>query len=101
MINIETEIEDVVLTIKLSGSYEEIILTNRLSEMANIIETGIHKVVLDFKKVHFLASCGIRDIIFFAKILEQRKIDLVLKKLSKEIHEIFILTALEKCLKIE
>ncbi|MDO5580007.1 MAG: STAS domain-containing protein [Planctomycetia bacterium] len=101
MINIDTETKNETLIINLSGSYEEIILTRPLSDTVKIVETGIQQVVLDFEKVHFLASCGLRDIITFASILEKRKIDLVLRKISKEIHEIFILTALEKCLKIE
>lgn len=57
--------------------------------------------ILDFLNVDYLSSAALGKIITVNKKLKEKNSSLILKNMNSDIHEIFVITKLDKFFKIE
>ncbi len=97
MIKIEKEINGNVAVLKLAGWLD----TQTTSEFAKELETledSIKELILDFEKLEYTSSAGLRQIVAAHKKMNGK---LTVKNVCSEIMDVFKLTGFDKRLHIE
>lgn len=97
--------DDVCTTITFTNGriFDEMSISNLGLELLAIGDSAPEnsKVILDFSNVDYLSSAALGKIISMNKKLKEKGTSLVLRKMNENIHEIFVITRLDKFFKIE
>lgn len=91
MLNIAKKQEGDTLTVVLEGRLD----TNTSPKLLNEIEPlfgGISKLVLDFEKVNYISSAGLRALLTFAQELQEQEKKMELCRVNDMIHDVFDVT---------
>jgi len=72
-------------------------------ELLEFVETTPEKkkVILDFTGVVYFSSAALGKMITMNKKLKEKEIILTLRNMNEDIHEVFVITRLDKFFKIE
>jgi anti-sigma B factor antagonist len=72
-------------------------------ELLEFVETTLEKkkVILDFTGVVYFSSAALGKMITMNKKLKEKEIILTLRNMNEDIHEVFVITRLDKFFKIE
>ena len=89
-----------VLTIALEGRLDTV-TSQQLGEQVPHDERNDLDVILDFKKLEYISSAGLRLLIAFKKDAQATNNKLVIKNCNDVIKEIFSVTGFDKFLTIE
>jgi anti-sigma B factor antagonist len=83
--------------------FDEASISELGSELLEVVEATPEKskVILDFTGVDYLSSAALGKMITMNKKLKEKEIILILKNMSENIHEVFVITRLDKFFKIE
>lgn len=65
-----------------------------------LIQEGHHRLLLDFSRVDYLSSAGLRVLLAAAKKLAAKKGDLILFSLGEEVLEVIKMAGFQKILRI-
>jgi anti-sigma B factor antagonist len=85
---IEGKIDDVII-FKLDGRLDSNTSPEFNRKIKEIIKDGTNYIIIDFEKVEYLSSAGLREILNAAKTLKSNAGKLVLCSMSDYIKEIF------------
>ena len=69
-------------------------------KIRQLVDEKHNELLLDFSRVDYLSSAGMRVLLFFAKKLSQEKGSFALFSLSEEVKEVLKMAGLDKVLKI-
>lgn len=83
--------------------FDEASISELGSELLALVETTPEKskVILDFTGVDYLSSAALGKMITMNKKLKEKEIILILRNMNENIHEVFVITRLDKFFKIE
>lgn len=96
---ITTQIQDNMLTVLLEGRLDTT-TSPQLEEELNHSLNGIQKLVLDFEKLSYLSSAGLRVILATQKQMNKQG-TMVIKNVNETIMEVFEITGFVEILTIE
>ena len=96
---IKTKKDDKNLTITLEGRLD----TNTSPELEEYLEelNSINNLTLDFEKLNYISSAGLRLILIFQKTMKNSNGTMVIKNVKEKIKEIFDITGFTGILTIE
>ena len=96
---IKTKKDDKNLTITLEGRLD----TNTSPELEKYLEelNSINNLTLDFEKLNYISSAGLRLILIFQKTMKNNNGTMVIKNVKENIKEIFDITGFTGILTIE
>ena len=97
---VTTKKENGVLTIELEGRLDTV-TSQELSEKVPHEERNDLDIVLDFLKLEYISSAGLRLLIAFKKDAQATNHKLVIRNCNEVIKEIFSVTGFDKFLTIE
>ena len=100
MLNIVKKQDGDTLTVKLDGRLD----TNTAPVFQREVEPmldGISKLVLDFKKVDYISSAGLRVLLTFEQELEEQDKAMELIHVNEIIHDVFDVTGFLEILTIK
>ena len=97
--NIITEKQEDQITLKLEG-WLDTVSSPELGVAVDGIEAGIKSIVLDFDKVEYIASSGLRQVVACHRRAKEIGAVLSLTNVGTETMSIFQLTGLDKKLAI-
>ena len=98
--NIQSKKNETELILFLSGSFDSVTAPMVQEDLEKQL-ADVTKLVLDFTEVTFLSSAGIRCILWAEKHMQSRRGSQILRKVSNELKEVFVLTALDNVLTFE
>lgn len=83
--------------------FDEASISELGSELLGFVETTLEKkkVILDFTGVVYFSSAALGKMITMNKKLKEKEIILTLRNMNEDIHEVFVITRLDKFFKIE
>lgn len=97
--------EDTFTLVKFTNGrmFDEASISELGSELLEVVETTPEKskVILDFTGVDYLSSAALGKMITMNKKLKEKEIILILRNMNENIHEVFVITRLDKFFKIE
>lgn len=96
---IEKKVEGNTLTLSLSGRLDTVTSPDFEKEIINSIP-GVTHLVLDFEKLEYVSSAGLR-VILSAQKLMNRQGDMLLVNVNEYIKSIFEMTGFNEILNIE
>lgn len=100
MVDVTTERNDDVLSADVGGRIDG----SSAAQFEEAIRTAIvdsdRAVIMDFEKLVYISSAGLRAILLTAKSLQSRDAKLVLCSLSEQIREVFEISGFDKVLAI-
>lgn len=100
MVDVTTERQDDVLSADVGGRIDG----SSAAQFEEAIRTAIvdsdRAVIMDFEKLVYISSAGLRAILLTAKSLQSRDAKLVLCSLSEQIREVFEISGFDKVLAI-
>lgn len=97
--NIEQKREGASLTLSLEGRLD----TNTAPQLEAVVKAeldGITEVVMDFEKVSYLSSAGLRVLLMAQKRMNSQG-SMVIRHVNKTVHDIFELTGFLNILTIK
>ena len=97
MIKIEKEINGNVAVMKLEG-WLDTQTTAEFGKALDALENNIDELILDFKKLEYTSSAGLRQIVAAHKKMNGK---LTVKNICSEIMDVFKMTGFDKRLHIE
>ena len=100
MADITTERHDDVLSAGVSGRIDGSNVVQFEEAVRAAIEDSDRAVVMDFEKLAYISSAGLRAILLTAKSLQSRNAKLVLCSLADPIREVFEISGFDKVLPI-
>ena len=90
-----SKVDEGIVTVRLAGEIDSSTAPNLLGELQALIFTGApRELVLDFRKVDFMDSAGIRVIIDIQKQLRESGALLVLEDVSPTTRQVLEITGL-------
>lgn len=95
---IEKIIEEKAVTLKLDGWLDTVSSQDLAVAIEEIQEASA--IVLDFDKVEYISSAGVRQVVSCAKKAKDLSADFSVIKAGKEVMSIFSLTCLDKKINI-
>jgi anti-sigma B factor antagonist len=83
--------------------FDETSISELGSELLSVVEITPEKskVILDFTGVVYFSSAALGKMITMNKKLKEKEIILTLRNMNEDIHEVFVITRLDKFFKIE
>ena len=100
MVDVTTERHDDVLSADVGGRIDGSTAAQFEEAIRTAIEDSDRAVVMDFEKLVYISSAGLRAILLTAKSLQSRDAKLVLCSLSEQIREVFEISGFDKVLAI-
>lgn len=100
MENLETKLEDQVLTVTITGRLDTSNAQLCATELLPQLE-GVKTVVFDCKDLIYISSAGLRVLIQVKKQMNHLHGDVIVRHLSPEIQEIFKMTGFDSILNVE
>ena len=91
MLNIEKKLEGTALTVKLEGRLDTNTAPVFQSEVEPMLES-ISSLMLDFEKVDYVSSAGLRVLLTFEQKMEEKDKTLELCHVNDIIHDVFDVT---------
>lgn len=91
MLNIEKKQEGSALTVKLNGRLDTNTAPVFQSEVEPLLE-NLPKLTLDFEKVDYVSSAGLRVLLTFEQELEEKGKTMELCHVNEMIHDVFDVT---------
>ncbi len=99
MLNINKTIEDKTLTVTLEGRLDTTTAPQLESELKSEL-TGVTTLVMDFEKLEYISSAGLRVLLSAEKIMNKQG-EMKVIHVSDVINEIFEVTGFSDILNIE
>lgn len=99
-INIQIEEDQGVIIVRIEGRMDAASAPVLERKLAEKIEAGKIKLVLDFAKVNYLSSAGMRLLLSTTKKLKSEKGGLHLCSVSEEVMEIIKMAGFERIIQI-
>lgn len=87
------------LTISVEGSIDTVTAADFEKQVKDALN-GAKNLVLDFEKVEYVSSAGLRAIISLNSIMEEQG-KMVVKNVSEDVNEVFEMTGFDEILNIE
>ncbi len=100
MVNVTTERIDGVLSADVDGRIDGSNVVQFEEAVRTAIEDSDRAVIMDFEKLVYISSAGLRAILLTAKSLQNRDAKLLLCSLSDRIREVFEISGFDKILPI-
>ena len=100
MVDVTTERQDDVLSADVGGRIDGSSAAQFEEAIRTVIEDSDRAVIMDFEKLVYISSAGLRAILLTAKSLQSRDAKLVLCSLSEQIREVFEISGFDKVLAI-
>lgn len=97
---ITKEVSEGALTMKIDGRIDTITASVLEEELRRLVTEDIESLVLDFEKVEYMSSAGIRVVMGADKVMS-RQGEMKLVHVNEEIMEILDMTGLADFLNIE
>ena len=91
MLNITKKLEEDTLTVVLEGRLDTITAPKFQSEIEPLFG-GISKLVLDFEKLNYISSAGLRVLLTFFQELQEQEKKLELCHVNEMIRDVFDVT---------
>ncbi len=91
MLNIEKKQEGDTLTVKLDGRLDTNTSPVFQREVEPMLE-NISRLTLDFEKVDYVSSAGLRVLLTFEQELEEKNKQMELRHVNDTVHDIFEVT---------
>lgn len=91
MLNIVKKQDGDTLTVKLDGRLDTNTAPDFQTEMEPLLN-GISKLVLDFEKLDYISSAGLRVLLTFEQEMEEQEKTLELTHVNDIIHDVFDVT---------
>jgi len=91
--------ENGVLTISVEGSIDTLTASDFENKVLNAID-GVKKLILDFAKVEYVSSAGLRTIILLNEKMEEKE-GMVIKNINEEVRDVFEMTGFDELLTLE
>ncbi len=80
-----------IMVIELNGHVDASNAFQLEEKMEEIVSSGKHKIVVNFKTVDYISSAGLRVLLTAIKKVKSHQGDMVLCEMSDNIHKIFSL----------
>ncbi len=87
--HIEHQTRDGIDIVFLKGRIDASSAPGVQEEISTVMEAGREKMLLDFKKLEYISSAGLRVLIMVAKKLKAIQGNLVLCNLDEKVYEVF------------
>lgn len=87
------------LTLAVEGSIDTVTAADFEKQVKEALN-GAKNLVLDFEKVEYVSSAGLRAIISLNSIMEEQG-KMVVKNVSEDVNEVFEMTGFDEILNIE
>ena len=100
MVNVTTERIDDVLSADVEGRIDGSNVVQFEEAVRTAIEDSDRAVIMDFEKLVYISSAGLRAILLTAKSLQNHDAKLLLCSLSDRIREVFEISGFDKILPI-
>ena len=91
MLNVVKKLEGKTLTVKLDGRLDTNTAPDFQSEVEPLLN-DISKLVLDFEKLDYLSSAGLRVLLTFEQELEEMEKTMEVTNVNDIIHDVFDVT---------
>lgn len=91
MLNIEKIQEGDALTVKLEGRLDTFTSPTLLQEVEPLLD-NISKLTLDFEKVEYISSAGLRVLLTFEQTLEEQNKVMEISKINEIVRDVFGVT---------
>lgn len=98
--NVATERQDDVLTADVGGRIDGSNAVEFEAAIRAAIMESDRAVIMDFEKLSYISSAGLRVILLVAKFLQNRDTKLVLCSLSDPVREVFEISGFDKILPV-
>ena len=100
MSNTVYELNDTVLTVKPAGELDSLTAPDFKEDLLPHL-TGISKAIIDFEKVDYISSAGLRVLLFAENYLENQNADLKIIHVNEYIMEVFELVGFLDVITVE
>jgi anti-sigma B factor antagonist len=77
------------MVVSLSGRIDSTAAVEFEEKLIEIIDTGCHTMVIDFHRIQFISSAGLRVLLLAAKKVKPYGGKLLLCSMSKDVREVF------------
>ena len=98
-LNINNIDENGSLTIAVEGSIDTLTAPDFEAKVLKALE-GVKKLILDFAKVEYVSSAGLRTIILLNEKMEEKE-GMIIKNINDEVKDVFEMTGFDELLTIE
>ncbi len=98
--DVTTERRDGVLSARVSGRIDGSNAYEFEETIRGAIEESDRAVIMDFEKLFYISSAGLRAVLMTAKELQKRDAPFALCSLSDQIREIFAISGFDKIITI-
>lgn len=99
-LNVKVEMLDGKIILHLDGRLDSSSAPILEKQLNNLIGEGHHLLFLDFVRIHYLSSAGMRVLLSAAKQLKAKKGNLFLFSLGEEVLEVVKMAGFDKILTI-
>ena len=96
---LHTEQDDIQI-IRIEGKIDSESVRSIEESLFNVIEQGFKKLAVDFKRIEFISSSGIRSLLMLVRKIDEYKGLLVVYNLKSQIREIFEISGIDNLIKI-
>ncbi len=100
MMDVTTERHDGVLSADVGGRIDGSNVVQFEEAIRTAVEDSDRAVIMDFEKLAYISSAGLRAVLLTAKTLQNRNAKLVLCSLADPIREVFEISGFDKILPI-
>ncbi len=100
MVSVTTERTDDILSAAVDGRIDGSNVVEFEEAVRAAIQDSDRAVIMDFEKLAYISSAGLRAILLTAKSLQGRNAKLMLCSLSERINEVFEISGFDKILPI-
>ena len=98
-LNINKVDENGTLTIAVEGSIDTLTASDFENKVLQALE-GVKKLILDFAKVEYVSSAGLRTIILLNEKMEEKD-GMTIKNINDEVKDVFEMTGFDELLTLE
>ncbi len=98
--DLTTERRDGVLSVRVVGRIDGANAYEFEEEIRSLVEESDRAVIMDFEKLSYISSAGLRAVLVTAKMLRSQDATFALCSLSDQIREIFQISGFDKIIVI-
>ena len=88
-----------ILTIAVEGSIDTLTAPEFEAKVLKALD-GVKKLILDFAKVEYVSSAGLRTIILLNEKMEEKE-GMTIKNINEEVRDVFEMTGFDELLTLE
>ena len=97
---LKSERQDAILTIRVEGRIDGANAREFEEAVRTSITENDHAVIIDFEKISYISSAGLRVVLLIAKTFGKQNIEFALYSLSDSIKEIFEISGFDQIIAI-